>query len=199
MSRFSDTDVSAFSDSNTNFIGEVESKYLATFNILTSKLLHSKLLSYFALFLNLIQTTFINFYWNFNFGPITSEISKYFGFVTRQWIFSEKNFETFIVVIIFAFILLLLLVSLFFYVLQLDEISSTLKTLVRTLLFLLTHAFFVPLTSIFLTTFECNFETYHLQVYPTVHCYLFPNTTTIGFAGFGLIFLLFLSFGSQLL
>jgi hypothetical protein len=198
MSRFSDT-ASAFSDSNSNFIGETESRYLGTFNILSSNLLHSKLLSTMALFFNLIQTIFISFYWNFNFGPTTKAISKYFGFVTRQWIFDEKNFETFIVVVIFAFVLLLVLVALFFYILQLDEINGTLKTLVTTLFFLLTHVLFVPLTSIFLTSFECNFDTFHLQVYPTVHCYLFPNTTTIGFAGVGLIFLLFLSFGSQLL
>jgi hypothetical protein len=198
MSRFSDT-ASAFSDSNSNFIGEAESRYLGTFNILSSNLLYSKLLSTVALFFNLIQTIFISFYWNFNFGPITKSISKYFGYVTRQWIFDEKNFETYIAVVIFSFILLLVLVTLLFYILQLDEINGTLKTLVRTLFFLLTHVLFVPLTSIFLTSFECNFDTFHLQVYPTVHCYLFPNTTTIGFTGVGFIFLLFLSFGSQLL
>jgi hypothetical protein len=98
MSQTSDTQVSAFSQTNTHFISSFESQYMNTLHKLSSNLFHSQLISIFALLMNLFQTAFLSFNKSFNFGLTTKVISKYFGFISRQWIFNEQKFEALIAV-----------------------------------------------------------------------------------------------------
>jgi hypothetical protein len=199
MSKTSETQVSAFSESNSHFINSFESQYMNTLHKLSANLYYSQLVSILGLLLNLFQTALLSFDKNYNYGPTTKLISKYFGFISRQWIFNENNFNVHIAVTVVALLLLLFLFSFLFYLFQQDEISKASKRITCTLVFLVTHCFFVPFLGIFFTTFECDYNSLHLYVYPQVHCYLFPNTTTIAFAVVGLILLFCISFGTQLL
>jgi hypothetical protein len=199
MSQTSETQVSAFSQTNTHFISSFESQYMNTLHKLSSNLFHSQLISIFALLMNLFQTAFLSFNKSFNFGLTTKVISKYFGFISRQWIFNEQKFEALIAVTLSTLLFLFFVFCFLVYLIKQAEIGKLSKRIACTLVFVVTHCFFVPFLGIFFTTFECNYSTLHLFVYPQVHCYLFPNTTTIAFATVGLILLLCISFGTQLL
>jgi len=201
MSTTNESSTSAFSSSNEAYLFSLESRAMEKFYLLSDKLPAAGALSLIAMILNLVQTTLLGFNHTFNFGSITKQISKYFGFISRQWIFDETNYTTFQVVMGVTLTILLISLFYFIYFVSQDDFnwSSTFEHLTATLSFVISHILFVPLLGIFLTAFECDYDDSKLWTYKNIDCYLFPNDISLAFCSLGISMLIAISYFPQIL
>jgi hypothetical protein len=200
MSSVASTNVSllsAFSNDEKTFSIVNQKLQKGAFS-LNSRISAPMFLSTFIFVLNFIQTTFIGFNRLIDYGENTKVVSKYFSFVTRQWIFTETSYTTFLVVLILSFVFVLFTIVIFVWVIQKDDFKwEFVLNFTSNLIFVTTHALFVPFLSIFATAFECNGKTGKLVNFEQMECVVFPNDLAMAISTFGCFFLLTLSFWSQ--
>jgi hypothetical protein len=200
MSTTDQSTTSAFSNSNEAYLFSVESKILEGFYGITSKLPFPWIISLLSLFINLFQVSLLSFSKTFNFGYTSKMVSKYLGYVSRQWIFDETNYTVFQVVMGVSFGIVVVYLLLMVYFTQQEDTSiKKIQKISAAALFILSHLMFVPFLGIFFTSFECNYETSTLWSYSDVQCFLYPNDISIAFCTIGILILLMLSFVPQFL
>jgi hypothetical protein len=200
MSSVASTNVSllsAFSNDGKSYSFINTKLQKGTFK-LNSRISVPMFLSTFIFFLNFIQTTFIGFNRLINYGEYTKVVSKYFSFVTRQWIFTETSYMTFLVVLIISFVFVLFTSVIFAWVIQKDDFKwEFVLNFTSNLIFITTHALFVPFLSIFATAFECDQKTGKLVNFEQMVCVVFPNDLAMAISTFGCFFLITISLWSQ--
>jgi hypothetical protein len=200
MSTTDQSTTSAFSNSNDAYMFSLESKILEGFYGISSKLPFPLFFSVVSLLINLFQVSLLSFSRTFNYGYTSKMVSKYLGYISRQWIFDETNYTVFQVVMGVAFsVVVVYLLVMVYFTQQEDNSIKKIQNISATALFLLSHLMFVPFLGIFFTSLECNYETSTLWSYSNIQCYLYPNDISIAFCTMGILILLALSIVPQIL
>ena len=187
--------VSTFSDNDLKF-NLLDAKLQRGCYILNSKIPAPFYFSFFIFIFNVLQTLFLNISRSNNHGTYSRFISN---ILTEPWlIFAEKSYFTFFVILILTFIFVLFNVILFIWVLQKEDLTQEIfLKFTSILIFLTTHAFFVPILNIFITSFECDWKKSSHLYFKGVSCLVFPNDLAMTLSAFGAIGLIILSIYSQ--
>eukprot|EP01080_Neovahlkampfia_damariscottae_P008956 gene8956-905_t len=200
MSTTNESSTSAFSNSNDAYLFSLESKVMEKFYVISSNLPSGRILSGFTLLFSLIQTCLLGFNHTFNFGFYTNQVSKYFGYASRQWIFDEYDYSVFQVIMGVSLSFTLIVMFYFIYFINQEHFnwSSSLELLAASMLFIISHGLYVPLLGIFLTAFECDYSTLKLSTYTQISCFLYPNDVSLAFCSMGLVMIMGISIYPQI-